>query len=115
LTRELAKTPKQILLVTKYKCTIPQLQAAIKELQEKGYNVPDYPEERKNDEEKALQSRFAKVLGSAVNSCLREATQTGDLQHQLKKFAQNIAQDDETLAESGRNQDFTYVRKWFLR
>jgi isocitrate dehydrogenase len=52
--------------------SIPQLKAAIKELQEKGYSIPDYPEEPKTDAEKELQARYATVLGSAVNPVLRE-------------------------------------------
>src|SRR3990172_12256700 len=50
----------------------PQLKEAIKELQGHGYKIPDYPEDPKDDAEKALQARFAKVLGSAVNPVLRE-------------------------------------------
>jgi isocitrate dehydrogenase len=52
--------------------SIPQLKAAIKELQEKGYSMPDYPEEPKTDAAKELQARYATVLGSAVNPVLRE-------------------------------------------
>ena len=52
--------------------SIPQLKEAIKELQGKGYDVPDYPEVPKDDAEKAIQARYAKVLGSAVNPVLRE-------------------------------------------
>jgi len=52
--------------------SVPQLKAAIKELQDKGYKIPDYPDEPKTDAEKGLQSRYAKVLGSAVNPVLRE-------------------------------------------
>ncbi len=52
--------------------SIPQLKEAIKELQGKGYKVPDYPESPKTEEEKAIQARYAKVLGSAVNPVLRE-------------------------------------------
>ena len=52
--------------------SIPQLQSAIKELQEKGYKIPDYPEEPKNNEEIELQKKFSVVLGSAVNPVLRE-------------------------------------------
>ena len=51
--------------------SIPQLKGAIKELQEKGYAIPDYPEAPKTEAEKELQARFAKVLGSAVNPVLR--------------------------------------------
>lgn len=52
--------------------SIPQLKEAIKELQDNGYKIPDYPEDPQSDEEKQLQIRFAKVLGSAVNPVLRE-------------------------------------------
>ena len=52
--------------------SIPQLKEAIKELQEQGYKVPDYPESPKDDAEKAIQARYAKVLGSAVNPVLRQ-------------------------------------------
>ena len=70
---DLAKSPTaNIIKLPNISASIPQLQAAIKELQEHGYDVPDYPEEPKNDAEKALQLRFTKVLGSAVNPVLRE-------------------------------------------
>jgi isocitrate dehydrogenase len=52
--------------------SIPQLKEAIKELQGKGYKIPDYPEAPKDEAEKAIQARYAKVLGSAVNPVLRE-------------------------------------------
>ncbi len=52
--------------------SIPQLVAAIKELQEKGYDIPDFPEEPKTEEEKALRERFSVCLGSAVNPVLRQ-------------------------------------------
>ncbi len=67
--------------------TIPQLHAAIKELQEKGYNIPDYPDEPKNEEEKALKERFSKVLGSAVNPVLREGNSDRRAAASVKKFA----------------------------
>jgi len=52
--------------------SIPQLKAAIKELQSQGYDIPGYPEEPQNDKEKNIQDRYAKVLGSAVNPVLRQ-------------------------------------------
>jgi len=67
--------------------SIPQLKAAIKELQSKGYNIPDYPEESKTDEEKKLKERFAKVLGSAVNPVLREGNSDRRAAASVKKFA----------------------------
>ncbi|PIE32325.1 isocitrate dehydrogenase (NADP(+)) [candidate division KSB3 bacterium] len=68
--------------------SIPQLQAAIKELREKGYDIPEYPEEPKTDEEKALQKRFSVVLGSAVNPVLREGNSDRRPSTAVKAFAQ---------------------------
>ncbi len=70
---ELTQKPEaNIIKLPNISASIPQLQAAIKELQAKGYKVPDYPEEPKTEEEKAIKTRYAKVLGSAVNPVLRE-------------------------------------------
>ena len=68
--------------------SIPQLKAAIKELQDKGYKIPDYTEEPKTEEEKKLKERFAKVLGSAVNPVLREGNSDRRAAASVKKFAQ---------------------------
>jgi isocitrate dehydrogenase len=68
--------------------SIPQLQDTIKELKEKGYDIPDYPEEPKTDEEKALQKRFSVVLGSAVNPVIREGNSDRRAAASVKKFAQ---------------------------
>ena len=68
--------------------SIPQLKAAIKELQDKGYKIPDYPEEPKTEEDKKLKERFAKVLGSAVNPVLREGNADRRAAASVKKFAQ---------------------------
>ncbi len=88
---ELAKNPEaNIIKLPNISASVPQLQAAIKELQEKGYNIPNYPEEPKNDEEKALQLRFAKVLGSAVNPVLREGNSDRRPAASVKKFAQEF-------------------------
>jgi len=86
---DLAKTPDaNIIKLPNISASIPQLQSAIKELQEKGYDIPDYPEEPKNDAEKALQARFAVVLGSAVNPVLREGNSDRRPATSVKKFAQ---------------------------
>ena len=62
----LTKTPEaNIIKLPNISASIPQLQAAIAELQDKGFDIPDYPEEPKNDAEKALQQRFAVCLGSS--------------------------------------------------
>ncbi|AMV71726.1 isocitrate dehydrogenase [Desulfuromonas sp. DDH964] len=86
---ELTQDPTaNIIKLPNVSASIPQLQAAIKELQEKGYKIPDYPEEPKNDAEKALQARFAKCLGSAVNPVLREGNSDRRAAASVKKFAQ---------------------------
>ncbi|MHC4524902.1 MAG: NADP-dependent isocitrate dehydrogenase, partial [Planctomycetota bacterium] len=85
---DLAKTPAaNIIKLPNISASIPQLQAAICELQEKGYDIPSYPEEAKTDAEKQLQARFAKVLGSAVNPVLREGNSDRRAAAAVKKFA----------------------------
>ncbi|WP_022663939.1 NADP-dependent isocitrate dehydrogenase [Desulfospira joergensenii] len=67
--------------------SIPQLQAAIKELQEKGYKIPDYPPAPETSEQKEIQTRYAKVLGSAVNPVLREGNSDRRAPVSVKSFA----------------------------
>ncbi|UZJ40789.1 NADP-dependent isocitrate dehydrogenase [Prosthecochloris sp. SCSIO W1101] len=87
---ELAKTlDANIIKLPNISASIPQLQAAIKELQEKGYAIPDFPEDPKTEEEKALRARFAKVLGSAVNPVLREGNSDRRAAASVKQYAQN--------------------------
>lgn len=88
---ELAKSPEgNIIKLPNISASIPQLQAAISELQSKGYDIPNYPEEPKNAEEKALQVRFSKVLGSAVNPVLREGNSDRRAADSVKRFAQKF-------------------------
>jgi len=91
LTRlgELAQTPEaNIIKLPNISASIPQLRAAIAELRGKGYNIPDYPEEPSTEEERALQARFAVVLGSAVNPVLREGNSDRRAAKSVKAFAQ---------------------------
>jgi isocitrate dehydrogenase len=91
LTRlgELARTPDaNVIKLPNISASIPQLQAAIAELQDKGYDIPDYPEEPSTDGERSLQARFAVVLGSAVNPVLREGNSDRRAAVSVKKFAQ---------------------------
>ena len=67
--------------------SVPQLTAAVKELQKKGYAVPDYPAHPKTDEEKAIKERYAKVLGSAVNPVLREGNSDRRAPKAVKEYA----------------------------
>lgn len=86
---ELAQTrAANIVKLPNISASIPQLKSAIKELQDKGYDVPDYPEEPKTDAEKALQARFSVVLGSAVNPVLREGNSDRRPAVSVKKFFQ---------------------------
>ncbi len=70
---ELAKTPEaNIIKLPNISASIPQLKAAVKELQSQGYKLPDYPEDPKTDAEKEIKTRYDKIKGSAVNPVLRE-------------------------------------------
>jgi isocitrate dehydrogenase len=82
------KPEANIIKLPNISASIPQLQAAIKELREKGYDIPEYPEEPKNDAERALQARFSVVLGSAVNPVLRQGNSDRRPAASVKKFAQ---------------------------
>ena len=86
---QLVKSPEaNIIKLPNISASIPQLQAAIRELQETGYDIPAYPEEAKTEADKQLQTRFAKVLGSAVNPVLREGNSDRRAATSVKKFAQ---------------------------
>ncbi len=86
---ELAKTPEaNIIKLPNISASIPQLQGAIKELQALGYDIPDYPEDPKNDEERDIKARYAKVLGSAVNPVLREGNSDRRVAGPVKEYAQ---------------------------
>jgi isocitrate dehydrogenase len=91
LTRlgKLAQTPEaNIIKLPNISASIPQLREAIAELRGKGYNIPDYPEQPSTEEERALQARFAVVLGSAVNPVLREGNSDRRASKSVKAFAQ---------------------------
>lgn len=85
---ELTHKPEaNIIKLPNISASIPQLHEAIKELQDKGFKIPDYPDEPKTDEERKLKERFAKVLGSAVNPVLREGNSDRRAAASVKKFA----------------------------
>ena len=87
---ELAKTREaNIIKLPNISASIPQLKDAIKELQDHGYNIPDFPEDPKTDAEKELRTRFAKVLGSAVNPVLREGNSDRRAAASVKQYAKN--------------------------
>ncbi|MEC4113972.1 NADP-dependent isocitrate dehydrogenase [Myroides pelagicus] len=84
----LAKTPEaNIIKLPNISASIPQLNEAIKELQAHGFAVPNYPADPKNDEEKAIKAKYAKVLGSAVNPVLREGNSDRRAPKAVKNYA----------------------------
>ncbi|NCS65625.1 MAG: isocitrate dehydrogenase (NADP(+)) [Hydrogenophilales bacterium CG03_land_8_20_14_0_80_62_28] len=87
---ELTNQPDaNIIKMPNISASLPQLKAAIKELQAKGYAVPDYPEEPKSDAEKAIRARYGKVLGSAVNPVLRQGNSDRRAAASVKQYARN--------------------------
>ncbi|GLB49192.1 isocitrate dehydrogenase, NADP-dependent [Neptunitalea sp. Y10] len=84
----LATTPEaNIIKLPNISASVPQLTAAIKELQAKGFALPDYPSEPKTEEEKAIKATYAKVLGSAVNPVLREGNSDRRAPKAVKNYA----------------------------
>ena len=85
---ELATRPEaNIIKLPNISASVPQLEEAIAELQEQGYAVPNYPAEPKTDEEKAINKKYAKVLGSAVNPVLREGNSDRRAPKAVKNYA----------------------------
>ncbi|MDG4717306.1 NADP-dependent isocitrate dehydrogenase [Winogradskyella marincola] len=85
---ELAKKPEaNIIKLPNISASIPQLEATIEELQAKGYKLPDYPDEPKNDIEKDVKARYDKVKGSAVNPVLREGNSDRRAPKAVKNYA----------------------------
>ncbi len=87
---ELTQSPEaNIIKLPNISASVPQLQAAIRELQDQGYALPNYPEDPQNEEEVSVKNRYAKVLGSAVNPVLREGNSDRRAALSVKRFAQN--------------------------
>lgn len=85
---QLATQPEaNIIKLPNISASVPQLKAAIAELQSHGYNVPNYPEDPQNDTEKEIKAKYAKVLGSAVNPVLREGNSDRRAPRAVKNFA----------------------------
>jgi isocitrate dehydrogenase len=85
---DLAKRPEaNIIKLPNISASVPQLKAAIAELQAKGYSLPEYPEEAQNDEERTIKSRYDKVKGSAVNPVLREGNSDRRAPKAVKEYA----------------------------
>lgn len=85
---ELAKTPEaNIIKLPNISASIPQLKAAVAELQAQGYALPDYPDDPKSDEERDIRARYDKVKGSAVNPVLREGNSDRRAPASVKNYA----------------------------
>ena len=84
---QLAKTPEaNIIKLPNISASVPQLKAAVAELQQKGYKLPDYPESPQSDEEKDIRARYDRVKGSAVNPVLREGNSDRRAPASIKKY-----------------------------
>jgi isocitrate dehydrogenase len=111
---ELVKTADaNVIKLPNISASVPQLVAAIEELQTQGYNLPNYPEEPKTDEEKAIRARYDGIKGSAVNPVLREGNSDRRAAKAVKNYAQNNphsmgewAVDSKTKVSSMPGNDF---------
>ncbi|MDO6730688.1 NADP-dependent isocitrate dehydrogenase [Marinovum sp. 2_MG-2023] len=111
---ELVKTPDaNVIKLPNISASVPQLVAAVKELQEKGYALPDYPEDPQTDEEKAIRARYDGIKGSAVNPVLREGNSDRRAAKPVKKYAQSNphrmgkwSSDSKTKVSSMSGNDF---------
>jgi len=107
---ELAKTPEgNIIKLPNISASIPQLVECIAELQEKGYNVPDYPADPQNAEEEAIKATYAKVLGSAVNPVLREGNSDRRCAPPVKEHAKKITKRSPAMRAWKENGQRTCV------
>jgi isocitrate dehydrogenase len=111
---ELAKTPEaNIIKLPNISASVPQLKAAIAELQEKGFAVPDYPEDPGSDEQRAVRAKYDAVKGSAVNPVLREGNSDRRAPASVKNYARNHphsmgawSQDSKTHVATMSDGDF---------
>ena len=111
---ELALKPEtNIIKLPNISASVPQLKAVIQELQQKGYNLPDYPEEPSSDEQKDVQERYDKIKGSAVNPVLREGNSDRRAPPAVKNYVRSHphsmgawSADSQTHVASMSNSDF---------
>jgi isocitrate dehydrogenase len=110
----LANSPHaNIIKLPNISASVPQLKEAIAELQDHGYNIPNFPEDPKNQEEKEIKAKYSKVLGSAVNPVLREGNSDRRAPKAVKNFAKAHphsmgawSADSKTKVETMKNGDF---------
>lgn len=116
---ELAKKPEaNIVKLPNISASIPQLKGAIKELQSKGFNIPDYPNEAENDTDKGIKARYDKIKGSAVNPVLREGNSDRRAPKAVKNYAKKNphsmgawSSDSKTHVATMSDGDFAHNEK----
>ena len=116
---ELAKNPEaNIIKLPNISASIPQLKAAITELQSQGYDLPNYPDEPQNDDEIEIKQRYDKIKGSAVNPVLREGNSDRRAPKAVKSFARNNphsmgswSSDSKTHVATMEHGDFCHNEK----
>ena len=116
---DLVKLPEaNVIKLPNISASIPQLKKAIKELQDKGYPLPEYPSEPKNDSEKEIKQRYDKVKGSAVNPVLREGNSDRRAPKAVKNFAKKHphsmgewSSDSKTHVATMSGGDFAHTEK----
>ncbi|MGB5812557.1 MAG: NADP-dependent isocitrate dehydrogenase [Polyangiales bacterium] len=115
----LAKTPQaNIIKLPNISASVPQMKGAVAELQAKGFDIPDYPEDPDTDEERAIAERYARVKGSAVNPVLREGNSDRRAPHAVKEYARknphpmgSWSSDSKTHVATMEAGDFRHTEK----
>jgi isocitrate dehydrogenase len=102
LGRKTLAPDANIIKLPNISASMPQLLAAIKELQGKGYKIPDYPEDPKTDEQKSIRARYAKCVGSAVNPVLREGNSDRRAPRAVKEYARKNPHSMADWAQASR-------------
>ena len=102
LSKKTLEPDANIIKLPNISASVPQLVAAIKELQGKGYWIPDYPGDPKTDEEKAIKARYAKCIGSAVNPVLREGNSDRRAPRAVKEYARKNPHSMAEWAQASR-------------
>ncbi|UCH17321.1 MAG: NADP-dependent isocitrate dehydrogenase, partial [Burkholderiales bacterium] len=102
LGRKTLEPDANIIKLPNISASVPQLVAAIKELQGKGYKIPNYPDDPKTDEEKAIRARYARCIGSAVNPVLREGNSDRRAPRAVKEYARKNPHSMAEWAQASR-------------
>lgn len=108
---ELTQHPDaNIIKLPNISASVPQLKACISELQEKGYNIPDYPEDTQDEDLQVIKSRYAKIIGSAVNPVLREGNSDRRAPAAVKEYARKNPHSMGAWSQASRTH-VSYMRR----